>query len=193
MQYSSILLAASSILALVSAYPSGTPVELAPRCGTTEYGVTIQPIDSAQPDTPFPPTSSFSLIQSGGSATTTGGRNLDALVSINNIPAGAYGCQLEVSFPAGYTVTSSGNAQVNVFTLEAPFNSGTTWNSAPAAVSLWGTGTFVSGGTTIINSETCAPNLYFLFEIASDTADGSVSFTQRGPPSPAGIRLTHNC
>ncbi len=193
MQYSSIVLAASSLLALISAYPTATPVELAPRCGTTDYAVTIQPIDSALPDTSFPPTNYFNLLQSGGSATTSGGRNMDALVAINGIPNGAYGCQLQVSFPAGYPVIGQGSTQVNVFTLQAPFNSATTWNTTPAVASLWGTATFTSGGTAIINSETCAPNLYFAFEIADDTADGSVAFTQLGLPNPAGIQLTYNC
>ena len=45
-----------------------------------------------------------------------GGKNsVSNALTFNNVPAGSYGCQLEVNFPAGYPITSSGASAINIF------------------------------------------------------------------------------
>ncbi|KAF1997917.1 hypothetical protein P154DRAFT_524456 [Amniculicola lignicola CBS 123094] len=107
----------------------------------------------------------------------------DNFVSFNSVPAGSYGCQLEVNFPAGYPITSSGASRVNVYTASGP-NSG----------SLFGTVDFVSSPVArtkfVINSAQCAPTMSYRLSIASEELAGSVAFADT---KEAGITMTYNC
>ncbi len=135
------------------------------------------------------------------------------LVAFEGIAAGSYGCQLAVTIPAGYPVTTIPAAtppQLNVTTVlngdpaAVAYPNGFTWASLAAGgalgpdrrgalfgtVSVGGAG----GGTAaVVNSEACAPNLAFLFDIAVWTPEtASVEFAQLNSPL-AGVYLTANC
>ncbi|KAH7116821.1 hypothetical protein B0J11DRAFT_101645 [Dendryphion nanum] len=109
--------------------------------------------------------------------------SVEPVINFDNIPAGAYGCQLEVNFPAGYPIQSSGSTSVNV------------WSESGASKgSLFGTVTFTSSPVAptkyVINSATCASLLSYRLSIASDTLPGSVAFADT---KEAGITVTYNC
>lgn len=107
----------------------------------------------------------------------------DNLVSFTSVPAGSYGCQLEVNFPAGYPITSSGNSQVYVFA-----------EDGPSKGSQVGTVTFASSPVAptkyIINSFQCATTMSYRLSIGSQTDAGSVAFAGT---QDAGFTMTYNC
>lgn len=99
------------------------------------------------------------------------------------IPPNAGGpCTLIATFPAGYPISSSGNAQVNVIDV-----------NGPSPGSIVGTVTFASdpsGPTTrYINSFGCRANMQYRLVLATEGA-GSVSF---GEGNGAGIGMTYGC
>lgn len=115
------------------------------------------------------------------------------------VPAGSYGCQLEVQFPPNYPIQASGQTQVYFFSTDKnlPRDSqggiDVSWNNAPAPVSQIGTNVFEQNPTLnkVINSVVCKPKLTFRLSISRDqTAAGLVSFVQSAA---AGLRLTYNC
>lgn len=120
----------------------------------------------------------FDIHQDAGGAN----KNSNA-ITFTNIPAGSYGCQLEANFPAGYPITSSGNAQVNIYTTSGA-NTG----------SLFGTVTFASSPVAptkfVINSATCDSTLSYRMEIASKDQAGRVAFADT---KDAGLTVTYNC
>jgi hypothetical protein len=112
-----------------------------------------------------------------------GANKVPNAISFTNIPAGSYGCQLEANFPAGYPITSSGNAKVNIYTVSGA-NSG----------SLFGTVTFASSPVAptkfVINSAKCEPLMSYRMEIASPDQAGRVAFADT---KDAGLTITYNC
>lgn len=113
-----------------------------------------------------------------------GGKNkVSNSLTFNSIPAGSYGCQLEVNFPTGYPITRSGNSQVNVYT-----------TSGSASGSLFGTVTFASSPVAptkfVINSARCDTLMSYRLEIASPDQAGRVAFADT---KDAGLTMTYNC
>jgi len=107
----------------------------------------------------------------------------EAFVNFNSVPAGSYGCQLEVNFPAGYPIQNSGNSLVNVYAVK-PDNTQT----------LFGTVRFQSSPVAptkyVINSAACAQTMNYKMAIASDKDAGRVAFAD---VINAGITMTYNC
>jgi hypothetical protein len=103
-------------------------------------------------------------------------------LSFTNVPAGSYGCQLEVNFPAGYPITSSGASAINVFVL----NDG--------KESLFGTVTLQSSPIAptkfVVNSAECKTTMNYKLQIASETEAGRVAFADT---KDAGFTMTYNC
>lgn len=108
---------------------------------------------------------------------------IEPIVTFSNIPAGSYGCQLEVNFPARYPIQSSGSTAVNVFS-----------ESGASKGSLFGTVTFASSPVAptkfVINSAKCDTLMSYRLAIASDTLPGSVAFADT---KDAGLTMTYNC
>ncbi|KAK5654870.1 hypothetical protein OQA88_6906 [Cercophora sp. LCS_1] len=120
--------------------------------------------------------SNIALSKTVGAPSTTQNLSWD-------VPAGAGGpCTLIATFPAGYPIASSGNAQVNVIDV-----------NGPAPGSIVGTVTFASDPsapkTTYINSFACRANMQYKLVLATEGA-GSVSFAEGNG---AGIALTYGC
>jgi hypothetical protein len=203
MRASTTAFAFLSILGLSSAVP--TPVDLAPRCGTTLLPSFIQKLDESNPTTVAPSSNDF-LVSQGFDAKGHAINRVYQVVAFENIPAGANACQLNVQFPTGYTITTTGNPTLNVTTLfkDTPSSivspNNWSWNtffpptSPPFGQGLFGTVNLAAPQTTAINSEVCPPgggDLAFVFEIASWVwGAASVEFTQA---SNAGVYLTFNC
>jgi hypothetical protein len=211
MRTSTTAFALLSILGLSAAAP--TPVELAPRCGTTVYPTILQQLTEGTPFANNPntlsTTSNFHVSQTVGSDGKITNR-VYQVVGFQGIPAGAYACQLNVKFDPTYPITSVGNPTLNVTTLYngSPSNivypNDYTWNkffsatSPPASQGLFGTVTLAPGQNAAINSETCAGNLAFVFSIASWVSQtASVDFTEYinklNGAGLNGVYLTHSC
>ncbi|KAF2830069.1 hypothetical protein CC86DRAFT_379543 [Ophiobolus disseminans] len=111
-----------------------------------------------------------------------GANSVSNALTFSNIPAGSYGCQLEVNFPAGYPITSSGASAINVV------------STAGGGDSLFGTLTLQSSPIAptkfVINSAQCSALLSYRLEIASDTEAGRVAFADT---KDAGFTVTYNC
>ncbi|OCK82943.1 hypothetical protein K432DRAFT_379970 [Lepidopterella palustris CBS 459.81] len=166
MQYLTLASAILSSALLVSAAPTGSESNLTPRSCSTAYPESIG----------FP--INYVISQDAGAV-----NKRDDAISFNNIPEGSYGCTLEVDFPAGYPITSSGNAQVYVFA-----------EDGPSAGSQVGTVNFASSPVApfkyVINSFTCRPSMSFRMSIGSTTDAGSVAFADT---KDAGITMKYNC
>jgi hypothetical protein len=163
MQY---LILAATLVGLASAAPTSQSSPLHRRGCSTAYPASIG----------FP--INYEIKQDAGKTNVVA-----PIVTFNNIPAGSYGCQLEVNFPTGYPIRSSGSTAVNVFT-----------ESGASQGSLFGTVTFASSPVAptkfVINSATCEPLMSYKLEIASDTLPGSVSFADT---QDAGITISYDC
>lgn len=119
---------------------------------------------------------SISLSKAPGAPSTTQTLSWD-------IPAGAGGpCTLIATFPAGYPISSTGNAQVNVIDV-----------NGPTPGSIVGTVTFASDpsgpSTRYINSFACRANMQYQLVLATE-GSGSVSF---GEGNGAGVAMTYGC
>lgn len=210
MRTSTTIFSLLALISLSSAVP--TPVELAPRCGTTVFPTFLQQLTESSPST----IQSNTLSSTGDfhvSQTVTNGvvsNRIYQIVAFENIPSTAYGCQLNVVFPPAYPVTSTGNPVLNVTTLYngAPasivYPNDWSWakfyppTSPPEGQGLFGTVTLAPGQSTVINSETCGQNLAFQFEIATwvGTTSG-VEFNEYvnklNGAGLAGVYLTYGC
>jgi len=104
-------------------------------------------------------------------------------LNFNNIPAGSYGCQLEVNFPPNYPITKSGNSLLNVFAV-----------AKDGTESLFGTVALASSPVAptkyVINSAKCNTLLSYKLAIASDSQAGRVAFADT---KDAGFTITYNC
>lgn len=150
---------------LTSALTTAAPTTLSPRSCQVSYPASIG----------FP--INYSIYQSANGANA----RTDA-ITFTNIPAGSYGCQFEVNFPANYPITSSGNSAINIIALEAD-----------GSETLFGTVTLKSGPDAtkiVVNSAVCATTMSYRAEIASETEAGSVSFAEiQG----AGFTMVYDC
>lgn len=191
---SSILIAATALTALTSAFP--TPANLAPRACTTQLPSSYQEIIQVRPTESFAQNQNFYAYSNANT-----GNHIDTLVHFTGIPAGSYGCQLAVEFSGANNPTSSGATQLNVYNLLGAENGITATSSyqqyfpnggsgAPNGTSLWGTVT-LDGQKHVINSAVCAPSMSFLFEIASETESGIVEWNNLAVGN--GFYLTYNC
>ena len=91
---------------------------------------------------------------------------------------------------------------MNIYSLSQDITPSSTYSTyfpqggkgAPTGSTLFGT-TTINGQKQIINSEVCANDLSFLFEIASDDVAGSVSYQDAGDnlSGIGGLFLTYNC
>ncbi|KAF2787148.1 hypothetical protein K505DRAFT_329865 [Melanomma pulvis-pyrius CBS 109.77] len=104
-------------------------------------------------------------------------------LTFSNIPAGSYGCQLEVNFPAAYPITKSGNSLLNVYA-ESGSNKGSLFGTVQLASSP------VAPTKFVINSATCDTLMSYKLAIASDSQAGRVAFADT---KDAGFTMTYNC
>lgn len=195
---------------LVAAVP--TPAEIAPRCGTTYYPTILQQLSESSPNTVGANTAAssgdFHVAQTVVNGGAPSGR-IYQFVGFQGIAAGSYGCQLSITFPAGYPITSSVGSvagvspQLNVTTVlrsnpaAIAYPNGFTFNSFPAQLApgqgLFGTVSAAAGTTVVINSESCDSSLAFVFSIATWTGQSAnVEFAEKKTPL-AGVYLTANC
>jgi hypothetical protein len=202
------------LLGLTSAIP--TPIELAPRCGSTIIPTILQQVSEENPSAVGANTmqtgGDFHVSQSVGANGNIINRITQA-VAFQDIPAGSYGCQLAVTFPANYPITSTGHPTLNVTTLlngqssDITYPNDLSWSSLYAPDSsiweqgLFGTVTIAPGTTQIINSEACpvgGGNLAFVFSIAVwETQAANVAFNEydnsMNGAGLAGVYLTYDC
>ena len=195
MHHSTVLsLLASSLSLLSPTFALPTEAELVPRACVTEYPSFLTTIQQSSPNTIYGNTQYTIVAQNANRA-----NEIDTLIEFTNIPAGAYGCQLEFFAPPGYTVTGIGSTQLNVYVPTRDVQSSDSWATAPGNSYLFGTVTLSSQPNAptkiVVNSLTCKPTLSFRVRIASDTASGRVETNQQNPPAnpTAGWRITHNC
>ncbi|KAH0538690.1 hypothetical protein GP486_008760, partial [Trichoglossum hirsutum] len=176
MHYQSLasVIFAGLLSSIVAAAPHGSPTIQARACATG-YPSWISYIDSSTPTLSFPNSNLVSISLSSAA-------ERDALVQFTGIPSGSYGCQFEAFFPAGFTVTNTGNAQVYVYSVDRQITATDTWNNAPNKVSQVGTANFLPSTSAptkvVINSFVCAPSMSFRLRISQDSGSGSSSFTQ---------------
>ncbi|MCJ1461619.1 hypothetical protein MMC07_000216 [Pseudocyphellaria aurata] len=164
---------------------------------TIKLPSSYQQIRSSKPGTAFPQNNIFNVTQIIATKDYT-----DTLLRFSGIPSGSYGCQLAVSFTFEYPIYSSGSTLLNVYSLPVPITEKDTYDTyfpnggrgIPKGASLFGT-TTITGQKAVINSQVCKPSLGYLFEIASDTQDGSVLFADAGNnlSGIGGFYLTYNC
>ncbi|KAF2838182.1 hypothetical protein M501DRAFT_862803 [Patellaria atrata CBS 101060] len=183
------LLSTTFLLTLTAAAPS-----LGARGCSIGFPSTIISLDQKAPTTASGKTLKIRALQSAGG---TGREAME--FQFTNIPANSYGCQLELNFPAGTSITNQGSSQIDTYVLDRDISVADTWNRAPGKSYLFGTTNVYSDPgmptTVVVNSVQCKPTLNFRVEIASQTQAGVMAFAQQNPPStqPVGFRLTHNC
>jgi hypothetical protein len=210
MRTSTTALAILSLLGLSAAAP--TPIELAPRAGTTLFPAFIQQLTEATPSTVNVNTLSsggdFHVAQTQDPATGAISNRIYQIVAFENIPAGANTCQLNVAFPNPYTITTTGYPTLNVTTLYDNSPSSITYpnnwswgtffppTSPPFGQGLFGTINFAEGQSAVINSEGCpvgGGSLAFVFSIASWVwGSASIEFDQVNGAGLAGVYLTYD-
>lgn len=164
---------------------------------TIKLPSSYQQIVRTSPQKSFPQNNIFNVTQATG-----GNDNTDTLLSFTKIPPGSYGCQLAVSFTFDYPIYSIGSTQLNVYALPNNISSSDTYatyfpnggRGIPKGAYLFAT-TTITGQKAVLNSQVCQPNLGYLFEIASPTAAGSVTFADAGNnlSGIGGFYLTYNC
>jgi hypothetical protein len=136
---------------------------------------------------------------------------IDTLLEFSHIPAGAWGCQLELYFARGYYNAFAQNIEptrLNVFMVDEPIsamhaeNGGVSWTNAPKATWAFGsvpvveelaTGRVVSEARRIVvDSVSCHPRMTFRVSVPEEYATGGVGFVNEETPF-GGWRMTHNC
>ncbi|PSN62214.1 hypothetical protein BS50DRAFT_638775 [Corynespora cassiicola Philippines] len=190
----STILSTTALVAVASAAPTTGAAPLAPRSCSVAFPSTIVSLDQKAPTTASGKTLKIRTSQDQG------GNGREAMeIAFTDIPANAYGCQLELYLPAGTAVTNSGSSQVNTYLLNGDISAQDTWMKAPAKGSLFGTTNVYADPKQptkiVVNSLQCKPKLNFRVEIASQTEWGVMAFAQQNPPStqPVGYRMTYNC
>ncbi|KAJ4369117.1 hypothetical protein N0V83_006201 [Neocucurbitaria cava] len=164
MQFTTIAALLSTSL-LASAAPTTSSTPLSRRACSIAYPQSIG----------FP--INYDIHQDAG-----GANSVSNALTFSNVPAGSYGCQLEVNFPTGYPITSSGASAVNIYALSGETETlfGTvTLQSSPVAPTKF-----------VINSATCSNVMTYKIEIASETEAGRVAFADT---KDAGFTMTYNC
>ena len=191
----SSVLGLAAIVSLVGAAAPRDQVPLEPKSCTIKLPTSYQQIVQSQPKQSFPQGNLFNVSQDSSGA-------VDTLLRFTNIPSGSFGCQVAVSFTFGFPIDSEGSTLLNVYALPNPISSSDTYatyfpdggRGTPKGSFLWAT-TTITGQKAVLNSETCKPTLGYLFQIASSTKAGSVSFRDAGNnlSGIGGFYLTYNC
>lgn len=211
----------ASLLSLATAIPTAANT---PRtCGTGIFPSFLQQLTEANPTTVNPNTittghatqGDFHVSQTVDASGAVSNR-IYQVVAFENIPAGAYGCQLNWAIPAdpnAVPLNSTGNPTLSVYTLfndnsaAITYPNNWSWNtffpatSPPFGLGTFGTANIVYGGSGVINSEACpvgGGNLAFVSEIANWVSQSSSiefiafvnSFSGAGLTGPY---LTYNC
>lgn len=164
---------------------------------TIRLPTSYQQISQSSPQKSFPQNNIFKVSQANG-----GTDNINTLLRFSGIPPGSYGCQLAVSFTFEYPIESSGSTLLNVYALPNPISPTDTYTTyfpnggrgIPKGASLFGSIT-ITRQKVVINSQVCKPSLGYLFQIASDTKAGNVTFADAGNnlSGIGGFYLTYNC
>jgi hypothetical protein len=192
-----------TLAGISAALPS--PVEQAPPCGATIGPAKVQLLDESHPETHYGNSintrgyyGEFKVSQHVDENDNLSNRNFSVVI-FKDIPAGAYGCHLNVQFPDDFKIdySSDHSPALDVKTLTRDDLAGTNyeasvwgWNSVyhhhsgrPSGedTTMFGTTTLKAGTpATVINSEACpvgGGNLEFVFSIAAGTlTDERVSF-----------------
>jgi len=186
----------ASLLAVTSAL--AVPATLQPRSCSTQYVPQLWTIAQHVPETPDGPfTTPFRVFQDIGKK--------DLVASFRTIPAGAYGCTLQLDYEPGNNaqVVNNGGAgnvaQINVFQVSdgGNFPFPLTWdNTNDRTGSLVGTFNFPTGADLntahilTINSFACSPVMTFRLSIADPNANGGVQVDEN---SASGLRMAYNC
>ncbi|KAF2686622.1 hypothetical protein K458DRAFT_485838 [Lentithecium fluviatile CBS 122367] len=196
----------SNLLVLFPLLASASPV--APRSCSIESPTFIGWIDSAQPDFNSNPLADNTLTL----ALKEPNRLVDTLIEFT-VPAGAWGCQLELYFQKGYggLYGYGGPIKADVWNVDknvplGPYNYSVNWNLAPKPTNLFGTtGTLVEPPRQgyqedvkrVINSAACKGKMTYRARVPEEVQPrGGVQFYQRSS-SPysvfGGWRMVHNC
>ena len=191
MQFTITALAAL-LPAAILALPTSQPINERATCTTVypSYAKVSQqsPVESYLPR--------FGISQEAGATD-----KIDMLIEFA-VPAGAYGCQVETYFPAGYEINDWGRKDVYMYSVDKHLSynpttklSDASWNYSPKAVSQVGTTKFESSKTAatrkVINSFACKEVMTYRLSIGGDFKEtGGVTFEQN---EAAGFRLKYNC
>ncbi len=203
------LFSLSHLAVLAVAIPGQTPIgslhydqlaeksSFSSRACTIELPASYQQISEDAPSTSFTQSHLFNVSQAQG-----GTSNVDTLVRFANIPSGSFGCELSVSFTFDFPISSSGNTLLNVYSLPSDISKTDTYatyfpnggRGTPKGSFLFAS-IKITGQKAVLNSQSCKPTLNYLFQIASDTAAGAVSFVDAGNnlSGIGGFFVSHNC
>ncbi|KAF2141200.1 uncharacterized protein K452DRAFT_359004 [Aplosporella prunicola CBS 121167] len=173
---STLVLASSTLAAAVPA------AALTPRACAIETPTLLTRLDRSNPD-----------LAIGSVSYAWANPTISTEVQFSNIPAGAFGCQLEIFFPPRYVVDNSGDSRAYFYSLDREVSPSDTFNNAPAKVSLIGTADvrsdYARETRIVVNSVQCKPSLGFRMDVAEGKV-GSLGFNNLDG---FGFRLTHNC
>ncbi|KAI9802139.1 MAG: hypothetical protein M1833_002060 [Piccolia ochrophora] len=191
-----------SLLSLTSALPTSsttekrTPVDLAPRCGTTVYPSYISYVDSSISNTAVGPQYSVSASSQPLGPWRVAQVQFSLPAGITNGP-----CELRYGFPSSASITVTGTKsppQLQVQKSLGAFSPADTWNTKPGVGSLYGTVKPEPNQAASVNSETCAATLsYYVqtfeqWELSGGSAPNSgVEFAQQDGVQ--GFYLTYGC
>ncbi|PGH26383.1 hypothetical protein AJ80_01881 [Polytolypa hystricis UAMH7299] len=186
----SIHLSLLALVALTSALPAPELAERASPCTTVLPA--IARVDEARPVESYLP--GFKISQDNGAT------NRNDVFAEFTIPAGSWGCTLQYSFSAGYSLELSGQTAVEVYAVPGPLNRSphgidVSWDYCPAPLYQVGSVNFETSATQTttrtINSFACAQTMTYRFTIADwSTQAGNVEFEQKND---AGLRMVYGC
>jgi len=179
---------------LLLLFTAALHVNAAPWSNTSHYGncsaeypSLLVPISTTSVTVPLGNTTQF-IVQHNATNDVRG----DCLVQFS-IPAGSYGCQLELFFSAGFQnlPNSDSDGQIDFWTIDRVINSEDDWSEAPGGATLFGIAFLHEGASrVVINSCKCKSILSFRVSMTSNAGVGNVSFVQilKG-----GLKMTHSC
>ncbi|KAF2678374.1 hypothetical protein K458DRAFT_435829 [Lentithecium fluviatile CBS 122367] len=188
---------------------------LSPRACKTAYPTFTTTLDSTQPNQVSNPQGN----NPASFGVHNGTKAIDTIFQFN-IPAGSYGCQLELFFDPGYywiypypVSWAPHRADIHTLTLpnSTPLPATLTWNTAPAAGPLFGTTGelpkvpdnsagigYKEAVKRVINSATCQSVMAYRLKTAPEVVVGGVQFYQytpdKGYAQPwGGWRMVYDC
>ncbi|KAF2118606.1 hypothetical protein BDV96DRAFT_643845 [Lophiotrema nucula] len=132
----------------------------------------------------------------------TNGTVLETLIQFR-VPAGSWGCQLELFFPKGHPNLwgmNDGDWRLYVYRVNDEIKPGAAWNNAPKSAYQFGNSNgplpinrvVESDIRRIINSEECQPTMGFRVAIAPEAVRGGVQFLKDATWRNVRFRMTHN-
>ncbi|OJD35631.1 uncharacterized protein BKCO1_1600038 [Diplodia corticola] len=212
MHLTTLTTTATALLSLAAAAPAPAPAtgtQLSRRACTTQYPTHLFQIMQDDPEHNTGDHGYVYTAQSVDDATKAKTHQWITELQFAGIPAGAYGCSVELFFEAGYNdggannqpgITTTGGTPENPVRLDffatadgRDVSLADSWLSHPAEGARVGTAQVVARSdadtrVTVVTGE-CRSTLNYLVEVQGDGA-GSVGFFQ-SPPN--GLRLTYNC